>query len=195
MTGTFFEMQPAIFAWPVQDPNVSLTKVDVPGSIVERFHVARKVTDLGGGIWHYEYAVHNLNSDRSARAFTVQFPVATNFTNVGFKDIEHHSGEPYATTDWTVFSSGGELSWSTDSFATDPNANALRWSTMFNFWFDADQESSGGIVHTLELFKPGTPSSIDFTIVGDMFSNGFEAGNTGDWSGIISSRPADQTTR
>ena len=195
MTGTFFEMQPAIFAWPAQDPTVSLVKVDVPGSIIERFHVARKVTDLGGGLWHYEYAVHNLNSDRSARAFTVRFPVATNFTNVGFKDIEHHSGEPYATTDWTVFSSGGELSWSTDSFASNPNANALRWSTMFNFWFDADQESSGGIVQTLELFKPGTPSSIDFTIVGDMFSDGFEAGNTGDWSGIISSRPADQTTR
>ncbi|HKI04739.1 MAG TPA: hypothetical protein VKK31_22360 [Thermoanaerobaculia bacterium] len=194
LTGTFFEMQPAIFSWPLQDPTVSLVKVDVPGSIVERFHVARKVTDLGGGLWHYEYAVHNLNSDRSARGFTVEFPATANFTNVGFKDIEHHSGEPYATTDWTVFSSGGEISWSTDTFASNPNANALRWSTMFNFWFDADQPPTGGIVHTLDLFKPGDPSSLDFTIVGELFMDGFESGNTVNWSGITSSRPIDQTS-
>jgi hypothetical protein len=185
MTGTFFEQQPAIFAWPAQDPLVSLVKVDIPGPILQRFHVARKVTDLGGGLWHYEYAIHNLNSDRSARAFTVEFPVTASFTNVGFKDIEHHSGEPYATTDWTVFSSGGELTWSTDTFASNPNANALRWATMFNFWFDADQPPSGSIIHTLELFKPGDPSAVNFNIVGDLFSDGFEFGNTSNWSGSI----------
>jgi hypothetical protein len=74
MTGTFFERQPAINAWKMQDPNVTLTNADVPGPVVERFHVGRKVTNLGGGLWHYEYAVHNLNSDRSARAFEVEFP-------------------------------------------------------------------------------------------------------------------------
>src|SRR6185295_11869778 len=97
MTGTFFEQFPAIFAWPAQDTGVILVNADVPGTIVERYHVARKVTDLGGGIWHYEYAVHNQNSDRSARSFSVEFPGATGFTNVGFKGIVHHSGEPYAT--------------------------------------------------------------------------------------------------
>ena len=45
----------AIEAWPLIDPSVRLVNVDVPGSPIERFHVARKVTSLGGGQWHYEY--------------------------------------------------------------------------------------------------------------------------------------------
>jgi hypothetical protein len=185
MTGSFHEQEPAIFAWPAQDATVELTAVDVPGTPVERFHVARKVTDLGGGNWHYEYAVHNLNSDRSARAFSIQFPAAAaDFTNVGFKDIEHHSGEPYATDDWTVFSSGNLLSWSTDTFATDPDANALRWATMFNFRFDADLPPTG-IVHTLELFKPGSPSAVQFAIGDGIFLDGFESGDADAW-GLVS---------
>ncbi len=53
-------------------------------SPIERFHVARKVTDLGGGVWHYEYAIHNMNSNRAADELTIEFGEATTFTNVGF---------------------------------------------------------------------------------------------------------------
>jgi hypothetical protein len=183
MTGAFFEQKPAIFAWPTQDPTVALVNVDTSGGVVERFHVARKVTSLGGGLWHYEYTVHNLNSDRSARAFSVEFPETAAFTNIGFKDIDHHSGEPYAVNDWSVSSAGGLISWSTDTFATDPNANALRFATMFNFWFDADQPPTGDVIHTLDLFKPGTPASLQFLITDEVFKDGFEPGNTSNWSG------------
>jgi hypothetical protein len=183
VTGSTVERQPAIYAWKAQDPSVTLVNADVPGPIVERFHVGRKVTDLGGGVWHYEFAVHNLNSDRSARVFNVDFSVPTNFTNVGFKDIEAHSGEPYPGTDWTVSSSGNQLSWSTDTFANDQNANALRWATMFNFWFDADQPPTGATIHTVGLFKPGTPDSVTFTIGDDLFLDGFETGSTSRWTG------------
>lgn len=183
LAGTFVEQQPAIYAWKTQDPSVVLVNADVPGPIVERFHVGRTVTGLGGGLWHYEYAVHNLNSDRAARAFNVQFTAAANFTNVGFKDIEHHSGEPYVGTDWSVSSSGGLLSWSTDTFANDQNANVLRGATMFNFWFDADQPPERAVVHSLGLFKPGTPASVGFAIGNELFGDGFESGNTASWSG------------
>jgi hypothetical protein len=194
MTGTFFEKQPAIFAWLAQDPSVDLVNVDVPGSIVQRFHVGRKVTDLGGGVWHYEFAIHNQNSDRSARGFSVQFPVGTNFTNAGFKDVEHHSGEPYAVDDWTLSSTSNLISWSTDTFAANSNANALRFATLFNFWFDANQPPTSGVVHTIQLFKPGTPSSIEFTIADDLFADGFESGNTSQWNGNLNgSRPAGRT--
>jgi len=186
MTGNFFGQRPAIFSWPAQDPTVLLVNVDVPGPIVERFHVARKVTDLGGGHWHYEYAVHNLNSDRGARSFSVEFPGATAFTNVGFKDVDYHSGEPYAGTDWTSSAAGGVLSWSTDAFATDANANALRFATLYNFWFDADQPPSDAIVYTLDLFKPGDPPAVEFTIANQLFSDNFESGSTGSWSGASS---------
>jgi len=188
MIGGFVEKQPAIFAWPAQDPTVSLVTVDVPGSIVERFHVARKVTALIGGTWHYEYVVHNLNSDRAARSLEIDFPQGTQFFNIGFKDIEHHSGEPYSTTDWQFTWSNTALTWTTESFATNQNANALRWSTMYNFWFDSDQPPSAGINHTIGLFKPGTPDSVEFKMF-DLFKDGFESGDTSEWSAAEGSAP------
>ena len=57
---------------------------------------------------------------------------------------------------------------------------------MFNFWFDADQPPTGDIVHTLDLFKPGDPSAVEFTISNEMLDDGFETGDTSAWSG---SRP------
>jgi hypothetical protein len=182
MTGSFFQQQPAINAWAAQDPTVLLVNVDVPGAIVERYHVARKVTDLGGGLWHYEFAVHNMNSSRAARAFTVEFPNSTGFTNVGFKGIPDHSGEPYATDDWVASTSTNSLTWSTADFATNPNAHALRWATMFNFWFDADQPPASATVHTLALFTPGDPASIDFPIVNELVRDSFESGDLSLWS-------------
>jgi hypothetical protein len=182
-TGSFFEKQPAINAWKVKDPTVILVDVDVPGSSpIERYQVARKVTDIGGGFWHYEYAVRNHNSERSARALTVEFPVATAFSGVGFKDVEHHSGEPYATTDWSVSTTSTAVSWFTDTVGTNPNANALRFGTMFNFWFDADQAPGASIIDTIDLFTAGSPTSVTFNLDA-LFSNGFENGATSAWSG------------
>jgi hypothetical protein len=183
MTGSFFEQQPALLAWPAQDPTVLVVNVDLKGgAVVERYQVARKVTDLGGGHWHYEFAVHNLNSNRAARTFTVEFPQATAFTNVGFKGIQHHSGEPYAIDDWTTTTAPNSLTWATDTFAVNPNAHALRWSTMFNFWFDADQPPANATVHTLGLFTPGDPATIDFAMVNDLFNDSFESGDLTQWS-------------
>jgi hypothetical protein len=187
MTGSFSEGEPAIVAWLSQDPTVELVTVDVPGAIVQRFHVARKVTDLGGGNWHYEYVVHNLNSDRSARAFTVDFPEGTTITNPGFKDVEHHSGEPYSLADWEDTVAGDTISWSTETFETDANANALRWATMFNFWFDATRPPTG-IRHTLDFFKPGSPASIQFSFGNELFSDDLESGDTSAW-GFVSGGP------
>jgi hypothetical protein len=174
----------AIAAWPIADPTVELINADIPSSSpAERFQVARQVTDLGGGSWHYEYAVRNHNSDRSAGSFSVQFSGPTTITNVGFRDIDHHSGEPYATTDWAADTAvPNTVTWSTDDFATDPNANAMRWATMFSFWFDADRAPSGGIQHTLGLFKPGSPASFDFFFSTAIFADGFETGDTTAWS-------------
>ena len=181
------EKQPAIFSWQAQDPTVTIVNADVPGAIVERFHVARKVTEVSPGLWHYEYAVHNLNSNRSARGFTVEFPAAATFTNIGFYDVEHHSGEPYVGTDWSINTGSSSISWSTDTFATNANANALRWATMFNFWFDADRAPNSDAdtpeQHALDLFKPGDPTAVQFEGFNGMFDDGFEGGSYNAWSG------------
>ena len=102
-----------------------------------RFIVGCKVTDNGNGTWHYEYAVHNFNSHRSGRSFSVPVPAGTAVTNAGFKDINYHSGDPYDPTDWTISISGGAVTWTGGDFAANPNGNALRFATLYNFWFDA----------------------------------------------------------
>ena len=70
---------------------MAISNVDVPND--GRFIVAKKVTSLGGGNFHYEFAVHNLTSDRSGRGFTVNFPAGTVISNAGDKFAPHHSGE------------------------------------------------------------------------------------------------------
>ncbi|MCB1032803.1 MAG: hypothetical protein KDD47_03095 [Acidobacteria bacterium] len=183
LVGNTVRQEPAIFAWKAVDPNVEILTLKVPGKFNETFHAARKVTSLGGGMFHYEYALHNLNSDRSARSFTAQFPGATNFSNVGFRDVDHHSGEPYDTTDWAVSmdTGAGTLSWSTDDFATNPTANALRWGTMFSFWFDADR-GPADLENSFGIYKAGLGDTVTFAFFGGFFQDGFESGNTAAWS-------------
>jgi len=90
-------------------------------------------------------------------------------TNIGFKDVNHHSGEPYTNTDWTASIADGLLTWKADAtFAQNANANALRWSTMYNFWFDASTGPEA-VLADFGLFKPGgagDPSSVSVTIQG-----------------------------
>jgi hypothetical protein len=180
-SGATIREKTALRAWQVQDPAVELLNVDIPGAIVERFEVARRVTNPSSGVWHFEYAIRNMNSDRSGQFFAIDFPDGTTFTNDGFKDIEHHSGEPYSTADWSVAidDPNSVISWQSENVATNVNANALRWATLFNFWFDADSPASK--THRLAFFKPGSPAFVDFTFP-DIFADGFEFGNTAQWS-------------
>ena len=183
LTGSTIREKSALDAWVVADPTVELLRVDIPGSSpAEHFEVARKITNPSAGLWHYEYAIRNMNSDRSVRGLTIYFPNGTVFSDIGFRDIDHHSGEPYATTNWpdSVDGPNSTISWSTDTFATDPDANALRFATTFNFWFDAD--SSAPSSHALVLFKPGTPSQVVFWANSSIFIDGFESEDTSAWS-------------
>jgi hypothetical protein len=127
-----------------------------------RFVVANKVRDLGNGTWRYDYAIYNLNSDRSGGSFSIPKPAGATITNVGFHDVNYHSGEPYDNTDWTITQTANAITWtSPQSYAQNQNSNALRWGTMYNFWFDADMPPGPGMV-SLGLFKPYAPQSIGF---------------------------------
>jgi hypothetical protein len=145
--------QPAIFAWQEVDPDVELVSVDVPGD--GRFWVAYRVTDNGDGTWRYEYAIQNLNSDRSADQFIVPVGNGTTVSNVGFHDVDYHSGEPFDGQDWLSNAGSSDVIWqSPQTFDRNPNTNALRWGTMYNYWFTADAAPEMGDA-TLGLFKPG----------------------------------------
>ena len=165
-SGTFTG-HPAIFAWRdhglannTPDPSVSLIPVDVPSE--GRFWVATKVTQLPSGRYLYDYAVYNLNSDRSGYSLSVPKGPGVDVSNAGFHDVSYHSGEPFSGTDWAIDSSGGSVSWTcTQTFAQNANANALRWGTMYNFWFESNSAPTAGQV-SLGLFMPGTPGEVVF---------------------------------
>ena len=157
LTGATKQQQPAISSWKQFNPAVNIVNVDVAND--GRFVVGFYAKDNGNGTWRYEYAIQNLNSDRSGQSFSVPIPNGVTVSNIGFKDINYHSGEPFANTDWTSSVSGGQITWQTQTYAANQNANALRFSTMYNFWFDADEAPSTTNVNTvLGLFKPERPA-------------------------------------
>ena len=50
------------------------------------------------------------------------------------------------------------MSWSTDEYATNSNANAIRWGTMYNFWFTADAATADGST-TLDVFRTNSTAT------------------------------------
>ena len=143
----------AIEAWKVDDPSVNLN-----AKVGDGYILAVKATALGGGMYHYEYALHNMISTRGAGSFSVPVPPGAIVTNIGFHDVDYHSGEPYDGTDWPGVYASGAITWATTPYGTNPNANALRWGTLYNFRFDCNLPPITGPV-TIGYFAPGSPAS------------------------------------
>jgi hypothetical protein len=153
--------KPAILAWQAIDPAVQIQYIDIPGD--GRLILGWKVTEITPGTWHYEYALHNLNSDRSVQKFALPVGAAM-LSNLGFRDVDYHSGDGISNvttsgTDWSVTNVAGTLAWATDTFAANSNANALRWGTLYNFRFDANTPPTNGNI-TLSPFKSGSDITV-----------------------------------
>ncbi len=155
LQGTTRRGQPAIQAWRDNDPAVVDTAF-IGGEGI--FFLSLKVTPLGGGTHHYEYALQNLNANRAAQSFSVPIPAGAVVTNVGFHDVDYHSGEPFDGTDWTATIGPTAVTWATQTYAENSNANALRWGTLYNFRFDATAPPGVRPI-VVGLFKPGTSAS------------------------------------
>jgi hypothetical protein len=154
----------AIRAWKISDPAVVETDIQIPDEGL--FILAAKAVQLSKDTWHYEYALANVNSDLSGQAFSVPLPPGAVITNVGFHDVDYHSGDAmnnfsdgslnFNGADWEVEISGDSIQWSSETLAQNINANALRWGTMYNFRFDANKppvsDTKGSMV-TLATYK------------------------------------------
>lgn len=162
LVGSTRPEQPAILAWRESDPFVTIKMVSTPDGIVA---VGSRATDLGGGWWHYEYAVQNLTSHRSVGSFKVPLPGGAQVTNAGFHDVDYHSGEPYDLTDWPAAVGSDGITWATTPYGVNPNANALRWGTLYNFRFDVDVPPDPAGAATLGLFRPGLPATFTAAVV------------------------------
>jgi hypothetical protein len=89
-----------------------------------------------------------------------------NVTGIGFNAPFYHSGEVYSNTPWTSGNAGGAVTWATpETYAQNVNSSALRWGTMYNFWFTANTAPTAASA-TLGLFKPGSPVSVAFATQG-----------------------------
>ncbi len=166
--GQTFRERPGIYAWKdhglesnTPDPDVTIISVDVPGD--GRFHIGYKTVDNNDGTWTYTYAIMNLNSNRDGGALRIPIGSAATSTDLYFNSPHYHSGEPYDNADWVFQHNGDSIEWRTpETYAQNPNTNALSWGTMDTFQFTSDGPPENGTI-TLDLFKPGIGDSITFT--------------------------------
>ena len=145
--------KPAIQAWKTVHPDVTYHNIDVPND--GRLIVGIRHAASPAGAVRTTVAIQNLNSHRSARSLKLRFPDGS-AANAGFHDIAYQH-EPYSSADWNATINGSEIEWKTGTFSADPNANALRWSTMYTFWCESTAPPE-----SLEVgfFRPDTPGSI-----------------------------------
>ncbi len=159
-TGSTHRAEYGIKAWKFADPSVTLNEIQVAGDGL--LIVGFKSTMIGGGLYHYEYAIQNLNNDRSVSSFSVPVGAGVTLQNIGFDDVAYSNGDGEGNvsrdgTDWVVTQGGGSITWATaQTFAQNSNGNAIRWGTTYSFRFDANAAPTSGMA-TLGDFKiPGT---------------------------------------
>jgi hypothetical protein len=156
----------AIYAWPVAEPGVTLVPTQVPNDGL--FIVGYKATAITGGMYRYEYAVYNMNNDRSGGSFSIPVGNSVTVTNIEFHDVAYRNGDgngnvSFSGADWTSTRTSTELTWACEAQIINNNANAIRWGTTYNFRFDSDAAPVSGMA-TLGLWKPGTPTSMSINV-------------------------------
>jgi hypothetical protein len=157
-------MHPAITAWT--GATVSQQEPD-PGNDGIWF-MGYKVTNPTPGVYHYEYALYNQNLDRSIQSFSVPLGAGANLSNIGFHAPPQEPGwandgtinnQGYSSMPWAVTQTSGSITWNSETFAQNQNANAIRFGTSYNFRFDADQPPQSASA-TVGFFKTGSPMMV-----------------------------------
>ena len=170
--GSTVRMRPAIMAWTGAGATVTQIEPD-PGNDGIWF-VGYKVTNPNPGVWHYEYALYNQNLDRSIQSFSVPSGPGVNVSNIGFHTPPQHPGwandgtfnnQGFSSQPWAITQASGSITWNSETFAQNQNANAIRWGTLYNFRFDADQPPQS-VNATVGYFKTGAPMSVQIQAPG-----------------------------
>ncbi len=162
--GSTVRSQPAIMAWA--GATVSQVEPD-PGNDGIGF-MGYKVSNPSPGVWHYEYALYNENLDRAVQSFSVPLRPGANISNIDFHAPPQEPGwandgtqnnQGYSSTPWAVTQAVDSITWNTETFAQNQNANAIRWGTLYNFRFDADQPPQETDA-SVGFFKTGSPMTV-----------------------------------
>jgi hypothetical protein len=160
-------MQPAIQAWAGTGATVNQVEPDPGNDGI--FFVGYKVTGPNAGVWHYEYAIFNMNLDRAIQSFEIVYPCFPAIVNnVEFHAPPQHPGwandgtqnnQGYSSNPWLFTITGTSAIWNTETFAQNQNANAVRWGTLYNFRFDSGAAPADTTAN-IAFFKTGTPVSV-----------------------------------
>jgi hypothetical protein len=142
--------------------------VEPEAGVDGRAFIVYKVTNPSAGVWHYEYAVHNQNLDRSIQSFSVPLGCGVTISNIGFHAPPNHPGfandgtlnnQGYSNVAWLPNQTSSSVTWSCETFAENQNANAIRFGTLYNFRFDSSQPPASAMA-TVGFFKTGAPITV-----------------------------------
>jgi hypothetical protein len=162
--GSTVRTEPAIRAWTGATLRQIRPAPESDGIAI----VGSKVTNPAAGVWHYEYAIYNQNLDRGIQSFTLPKQAGVVLSNVGFHAPPQHPGwtadgttgnAGYSSAPWAQTEAGGLVTWSSETMAQNPNANAVRWGTLYNIRFDANRPPMNTAA-TIGFFKTGAPVSV-----------------------------------
>jgi hypothetical protein len=149
---------PAIVAWP----NAKLTALDVPND--GRIIVGVVTTMLQNGRQRVDVGVYNMTSEKGLRALSIPRTSGIAMQSIGFYSPETY-GDSLFHDAWRNEVTADRITWRTQSFSENPLGNALRWSQLFNFWFET---STPQILRDVELLPyKGSDDWIRLTLTGD----------------------------
>ncbi len=172
-SGTMANVGFAIDAWTTAQQTLIAQEIPVLefSSPDGRSILAAEATDLGGGTWHYEYAILNIDMHRKVGSFSIPVTSGTVVTNIGFHapdssevlaadDTIAPIDNPYSNDAWVGVYAGGAVTWTTVD-------NPIRWSTLYNFRFDANVPPHlEDVQATVGMFEAGDPGSLPALTVG-----------------------------
>jgi len=162
--GSTVRTMPAITAWP----GATMRTIEPEPGVDGRAFIAYKVTNPSAGVWHYEYALYNQNLDRAIQSFSVPLASGVSISSVGFHAPINHPGisedgtqgnQGYSNAPWTPSETSSAMTWSSQTLVENPNANVLRWGTLYNFRFDSSSPPQTATA-TIGFFKTGSPTTV-----------------------------------
>lgn len=164
--GSTVRMAPAITAWS----GATIIAIEPAPGVDGRAYLAYRVAQPPSppGVWQYEYAIYNQNLDRSIQSFSVPLGCGITLLGSGFHAPPNHPGiandgtlgdAGYSNAPWTLAQTVDAITWSTETFAQNQNANAIRWGTLYNFRFISNRPPQAANA-TIGFFKTGTQTTV-----------------------------------
>jgi len=110
-----------------------------------RCYLDLHVSENDNGTYRYEYALYNLDMNRSVSSLTIPVGAGVEISGIGFKAVES-SDDGFNNEPWASVRNDAGVTWSTSPVAAHPDSNPLGWGNLYNFWFDANAAPSDGSV-------------------------------------------------